>query len=113
MAIDFYPDYQEISAITNSKNAVITTISNHGYIVGQCFRVSVPTIFGMTQINGSIATVLGVPALNQIITNINSTNFDPFVIPVTVTTPALTIPVGETARDPWANSLDDATKNIT
>ena len=113
MVSDFYPDHQIITNITNEQNATVTTLSNHGYIVGQIIRIVVPIDFGMTQINGLTGTIISIPALNQISVDINSSSFDQFSIPVVITNVPQTIPVGETARDPWSNSLGDATRDLS
>jgi hypothetical protein len=78
------PSALEITAITQSNPMVITTTMNitqsNSYIPGMAIVLTIPWIFGMWQAMGKIGTILSV-SNNLISVNINSTNFDPFVVP--------------------------------
>jgi hypothetical protein len=74
----FYPRRRTIINITQAAAAVIRTSVQHGYVVGQQIRVSLPDAsFGMTEIDGLIGTVIAVTA-SEITTDIDSTGFTAF-----------------------------------
>ena len=107
---------RNILSITQDKNAVITTTfdgvnpGNHQYMTGLIARIYIPDGFGMTQINKrqSPITVL-TPSTFSV--DIDTTDFDPFVIPNyqpgNFGTPANVVPVGEIS-----NILTEATQNV-
>lgn len=93
-----YPIYQPamrlIANITQSNPAVITTTFAHQYITGLKVRVFLPHVYGSTVVNGVRYQGFGMEQINNltgIVTTtddptmftitIDSTNFDPFVIP--------------------------------
>lgn len=115
----FYPRYRFITDITLAARAVITLSVTHGYEIGQQIRVYVPAIFGMTEMNGLLATITDVDlGANTIEVDIDSTAFTPFVFPLTGDVPftsALVVPVGEDTSFALAmdeNILSDATENV-
>lgn len=115
-----FPTFQRamrnILSITQANPAVITTTfdginpGDHQYSTGLIVRINIPRGFGMSQINqfsGKI-TVLSSSTFSL---DIDSTNFDPFVVPAEnpghFYTPATVVPVGED------NSiLSQATQNV-
>src|ERR1017187_1462694 len=56
----FYPTRRYITSITQAAQAVVTLSVTHGYQVGQSIRMVVPAIFGMTQMDGLLATIVAV-----------------------------------------------------
>ncbi len=78
------PSTLEISAITNSSPMVITADPNSDqanvYIVGMFVRLNIPTQYGMQQAAGKTVGIISVND-NLFIMGIDSSNFDPFVIP--------------------------------
>lgn len=116
----YYPRRRTITGITQAASAVITMSVAHGYIVGEKVRIIVPTEFGMTEINGLLGTITAITTggTNTITVNIDSTGFTAFAFPSSViagggVTFAQVIPVGEAATVPYANLLDDATRNLS
>jgi len=117
----YYPRRRFITAITAANPAVITLSVTHGYTVGQQVRIIVPSAFGMTQMNGLLATITAISTTNNTITtDIDSTSFTAFAFPTsaiaaTGVTFAQVVPVGEAAinssSQPYGNLLDDATDN--
>jgi hypothetical protein len=99
----FQPAMRIISAITNANPAQITTTFAHNYITGTIVRVNIPPAIvgaakpGMPQINGLVGTI-SVNSPTSFLINIDTTYFDPFVVPM-ATGPGYTcsqvIPVGE------------------
>lgn len=54
----FYPRYSEISAITNSSQAVVTFTEEHDFTIGEIVSFRVGRKFGMSQINNKHAKIL-------------------------------------------------------
>jgi hypothetical protein len=71
----------------------------------------------MTEMDNLIGNITAVSTANNTITvDINSSAFTAFSFPLTAGVPftfAEVIPVGETANGTFANSLDDATNNVS
>lgn len=113
----FYPRHRYISAITQASSAVITLTVTHGYTAGQAVRIKVPSAYGMTEMNELVGNITAVSTANNTITvDIDSSAFTAFAFPATGAvpfTPALVVPIGETADGTYANSLDDATDNVS
>lgn len=117
----YYPKRRYVTKITQASSAVITLSVTHGYTAGQLVRIYVPSAFGMTEINGQLATITAVDTTNNTITvNIDSSSYTAFAFPTSATaaagiTFAQVVPVGEAAvnssSQPYANLLDDATVN--
>jgi hypothetical protein len=89
-----------IKAITQSAPMVITveignpTTEANTYIVGMNVRLTVPRPYGMYQANNLTGTITAINGSNFSL-NINSSLFDPFVIPSgNVETPASIAPSG-------------------
>lgn len=77
------PMFLRIVAITQSKPAIITItgqIPDNIYIVGQMVYLSIPFTYGMFQANGLSVQLIGIN-VNQFTVNLDSTQFDPFVVP--------------------------------
>lgn len=103
------PAANTITAITNANPAVITTGTNHGYSDGLIIRIFFPFpyayLFGMTQIDGLSGTITVLSA-NTFSVNINTINFDPFVISTSLES-AQVLPIGVLAN---ASTSDDFTQ---
>jgi len=95
----YQPTNYYITGISQAASAVITVSVAHNYLVGDKIRVAVPTAFGMTEINGLLATVTAV-GTSTITVDVDSTGFTAFAFPTSavagagVTFPHVT-PVGE------------------
>jgi len=94
----FQPAMRIITSITNANPMVITTSFDHDYITGTIIKLNIPKGFGFQQANkfkGSI-TVTGTTMFTM---DLDSTNFDPYVIPADnpghFFTQGQTIPVGQ------------------
>jgi len=112
----FTPSRRVIANITAANPAVVTTLVDHAYTLGQQVRMQVPAACGMTQMSGLTGTVIAVTA-STFSLNIDATGFTAFAFPLPAAvpfTPAEVIPIGET---PWAPqqlgglSTGDATDN--
>ena len=79
------PSSLTITAITNS-NPMVVTISvqpfneSNTYIAGMAVILRIPVTYMMQQANKLVATILSVSG-NNLTLNIDSTLFDPFVVP--------------------------------
>jgi len=113
----FYPRRRTISAITQATSAVITLTVTHGFTAGQAVRINVPSAYGMVEMDGLLGNITAVSTANNTITvDIDSSAFTAFAFPATAGVPftlAEVVPVGETANSTYANTLDDATDNVS
>jgi hypothetical protein len=77
------PSTLNITAITNDLYMVVTVsediaTEDNTYIEGQLVKLYVPVTYGMWQANGLVGKIIAVDE-DEIILNINSLSFDPFV----------------------------------
>lgn len=113
----FYPSRRTITSITKANSAVIKMSVTHGLTVGQRIKLEIPDIYGMQEINGVTVDIVSTSTSNNTITvSVDSGGFSSFAFPLTADVPfsrAEVIPVGQGAILPNANSLADATDNIS
>ena len=106
----FQPAMRLVTAITNALNASVTTSFDHNYETGDIVRLFIPIGYGMVQADGLIGTIT-VTGSNTFTINIDTTLFDPFVIPPdpspNVISVAQVIPIGEVN-----SKLTQATRNV-
>lgn len=121
----FYPVRRRITAITSANPAVVTTAEDHGYTVGQEVRFSIPSAFGMIQLDNQFsfstgnqfATITAVTAHTFTI-NVDTTGFTAFTFPLAAAvpfTPAEVVPFGENTAQALLSGVDplgDSTINI-
>jgi len=91
----YIPELCYITSITKASQAVITTSFNHNFIVGQEVGFTVPSAWGMTQIDSAVylQTSNGIPqqayvtavTASTITVNIDSTAFTTFAYPTSAT----------------------------
>ncbi len=106
MSIMYYPGYSQviitpnlrtkvIDSITNAFPMVVTTIEDHGYVLGMEVRFLIPSQFGMQELNKVDAVqVIGITA-NTLSINLDSRQFTSFQYPgslPTAYTPPSVIP---------------------
>lgn len=90
-----------ISAISTGSTTTVTTNVNNNYVIGQQVRFFIPFNHGISQINGQVGNVIGLPAADQIVVNINSTNYNAFIAsPVPAYTPAQIAAIGDVNTGP-------------
>jgi len=120
----YYPRSRYITKITQATQAVVTLSVTHGYQVGQTVRFSVPSAYGMVEMDGLLGTITAVDTTtttgNTITVNIDSSAFTTFAFPSAASlaggpfTPAQVGPVGEDTAQALisnVNILSDATTN--
>lgn len=59
---------------------IVTTASDHGYVIGMLVRFLIPTGFGMLELNGLRGQVIGLTS-NTLSIDIDSSNFNTFQYP--------------------------------
>ena len=94
----FQPAMRLIAAISQSNPAVVTTTFANQYIDGTIVRLDIPEIDGMQELAEQLFPIT-VTSPTTFTIPIDSTHFQPFVIPISppfhVNTCAQVIPVGE------------------
>lgn len=75
----YQPRSYNISALALGPTTTVTTTVNHDYVVGQLVRLLIAQPFGSFQLNEAQAYVISIPAPNQVIINLNSTQANPFI----------------------------------
>ncbi len=89
----FTPSLSFISGISNAQNAVLTFDDNHDFLVNEVISIRVTKPYGMVQINNQQGKILAITS-NTITVDIDSTNYEAFVTPVSLlgTTPPCVVP---------------------
>ncbi len=75
----YQPSRFVISDITLGETTLVTTSIDHNYVIGQQVRFIIPPAYGTRGLNEQSGLVISIPALNQLIVDISSKFFDPFV----------------------------------
>lgn len=78
MAQYFKPSQFTISAISYGILTTVTTIENMNYVIGQQVRLTIPEAYGAQELNEQTGLVISIPASNQVVLSINSTNANTF-----------------------------------
>jgi len=91
----FSPRRNIVTAITQALPAVVTTSIPHGYFVGDIVRFYIPENYGMQQANLVQVEVVNIPTPTTFETDLDSTNFLPFIVPAMPLQLAQVVPVGE------------------
>jgi|SRR5271166_7059811 len=96
----FEPMRELIQSVTSAVNAVVTTVNPHGYQNGIYVRLDIPLDYGMHMFQETQIVVTGA---DTFITQIDTSNMDPFVAPTPYPpvgfTPAQCIPMGDETRN--------------
>lgn len=75
----YQPSQFFISMISLGQTTTVTTTVNHNYVIGQEVRLIIPKYFGCRQLNEQTGFVISIPALDQVVISIDSSeNVDPF-----------------------------------
>lgn len=105
------PNSVIVTGITTGATTAIEMSANvTGLTAGQVVRINVPSIWGMTQMDGLSGEILSI-ASNVITVDIDSSAFTAFAWPASTSYPfsfASVVPIGTNS----STSLDDATRNI-
>lgn len=93
----FQPSRFVISAITRGITTTVTTTVDQNYVVGQLIRFIIPPSFGIRQLNEQQGYVISIPAVNQVVVDIDSRFMDPFIAS-SATTKAQILAIGDTGN---------------
>lgn len=89
----FYPRSRYVVNITQAASAVVRTSVAHGYKVGQTVLFTIPSAFGMVELNNVSATVTAInTTLNTFTINVDSSAFTAFAWPATLGDMAIVAP---------------------
>lgn len=78
----YSPSNQVIFDVTNNFPALVTTIEDHDYVIGNQISFLIPPQWGIRQLNGLKGYVVSIPELNQFEINIDTRLFDSFFTPI-------------------------------
>jgi len=93
----FTPTNRNISNITQATSAVVTTLVDHGYAVGQRVKFHIPDDNGMVQLDGVTANITAVTD-STFTVDVDTSAFTAFVFPTYLLspfTPASVVPIGD------------------
>lgn len=78
---NFKPSRFVISDIDMSQRTsiIVTTTTDHNYIIGQLVRLLIPNYFGASQLNEQSGYVVSVPTATEVTLDISAINVNPFV----------------------------------
>lgn len=114
----YYPRNRYIVNITAATSAVIRFSVTHGYTVGQVLDFTVPSEFGMVEMDGLQGTITAIStAANTVTVDIDSSAFTAFAFPAVADVPfnwAQAVPVGMDTAQGLSSAVDilaDATEN--
>ncbi len=93
----FYsPSEFVISGINLGSTTTITTTLDVNFSVGQLVRLVIPPAFGSYQLNGRTGYVLSIPATNQVVLSLDSSqNVDSFISATYNTQQPQIVPIGD------------------
>lgn len=95
MTIQFYPNINIFTAVTNSYPCIFTLVIPIYYKVNEFVSIRCPLGYGMRQIDGITGRILSVNIIaNEITVDIDTTGFDPFIFVPLLQLPQI-IPAGE------------------
>lgn len=102
----FQPAMRQITAITNSYPAVITTAFAHNYLTGLIVRLYIPLNCGMVQVDHFQGAITFIDATHFSV-DLDTTYFDVFNVPANTEQWPQVVPVGEVN-----SQLYQATRNV-
>lgn len=113
----FTPSHRFIANITAAASGVVTTLVDHGYAVGQKVRFTIPSNFGMVELNDLVGTITAVTT-STFTVNINTSGFSAYTFPTAAIVTAAgsinyatVIPVGESTSSDYSANTGDAVYN--
>lgn len=125
----YYPRRRAITKISQASQAIVTLSVDHGFLVGQSIRFTVPEVtgvaFGMNELDGLVGNIVNTGQAdadgetNTITVDIDTSGFSAFALPVSGDmpfTPAQATPIGidsNIAITQNVNLLNDATDNVS
>lgn len=80
------PEFLYVTKITQASQAVVTVSQAHNYVVGQLLHFSVPSTFGMTEMNQLTGKIVAVGTYTMTV-DIDSSAFTAFAFPASSASP--------------------------
>ena len=82
--VPIHPEFYQprrfvIEAITLGQTTLVTTTTDHDYVIGQQIRFIIPYHYGTRQLNEVSGYVISIPAADQVSVDVNSYNMDQFI----------------------------------
>ncbi len=77
----YTPAINDLEDVSQSNPALVTTSEEHNYVINQQVQFFIPPQWGMRQLNKLKGYILSIPSENEFVVNINTSQFDAFVIP--------------------------------
>jgi hypothetical protein len=102
----FQPANRQIASITQEPQALTTTTFAHNYIVGTIVRFFLPNGYGMDQLNLQTGTIVTIPSPTTFTVNIDTSNYNPFMIPASPVQFAQVTAIGENAFQTYAATMN-------
>lgn len=90
----YQPSRFEITDIEKGRTTLVTTSVENNYVVGQQVRITIPSEFGMYQINGQQGLVIDLPAADQVEIEIDSLQYDDYISATSTNVPQI-IAIGD------------------
>lgn len=75
----YQPSVFFISALTLGPTTTVTTSVDNNYVIGQLVRLVIPNAYGSYQLNETQGYVISLPASNQVVVTIDSSNANTFI----------------------------------
>lgn len=95
----YTPYVVDIESIAMGNPTLVTTAEAHGFQVGGQVQFRIPPEWGMRHLNGLKGFVLEIPTSTEFLVDIDTLNFDNFVIPTpppfVVVDPAQVVGIGD------------------
>lgn len=114
--VEWKPEQVVIASISQAVNAVVVTNLPHGFSVGEKVRMKVPSNFGMTQMDGLLATIASVPSTTSFTLDVDSSAFNAFALPQQAasfaSTYAQAVPVGVNLSTGLGAQFNAASKGL-
>ncbi len=77
---EFYrPSVYFITAITLGLTTLVTTATDHNYVVGNYVRLHIPTTYGSRQLDDQQGLVISIPSTTEVQLLIDSQQYDTFI----------------------------------
>jgi len=79
MANYYAPNFFYIASINIGPKTLVTTTTNHNYVVGQLVRLLIPEDNGCYQLNEQTAYVINIPSSTEVLLDLNSGQANAFI----------------------------------
>lgn len=106
----YTPRERSVGSISQATQAVVVTASYHGYVAGDRIRFTIPASYGMTQLSGTLCTIVSVTNSYTFVIDQNTSGFTAFAFPASanyVTSKAIVVNVG-TSSSNVTNPVDNS-----